>query len=152
METVITFTQDPIVIPPMKLPNREIGASVEFLGIVREMEQDSPLEGLNYEAYEPMAVRVLTHHLEELASQHPCDQVLFIHRLGWVPVGEPSLFVRVLSAHRQEALALLDELITRLKTDVPIWKSVSNKDPISCVSTFRHDAGGPVNGLARGRR
>jgi molybdopterin synthase catalytic subunit len=47
---------------------------------------------------------------------------LFIHRLGWVPVGEASLFVRVLSAHRGEALRFLAEAINRLKTDVPIWK------------------------------
>ncbi len=123
METIITFTQTPIVIPPLKLPSREIGASVEFAGIVRAGENGRVLEGLNYEAYEPMALRVLSRHLHELGSQHPCAQIHFIHRLGWVPVGETSLFVRVLSAHRQEALALVDELITRLKTDVPIWKS-----------------------------
>ena len=124
METSITFTQAPIIIPPQNLSSREIGASLEFLGIVRELEKHNVLEGLNYEAYEPMARRILSRHLEELGSRHPCEQVLFIHRLGWVPVGEASLFVRVLSSHRQEAFALLDELITRLKTDVPIWKSV----------------------------
>ncbi len=125
METIITFTEAPIVIPPLNLPSREIGASLEFLGIVRELEKDSVLKGLNYEAYESMARRVLTRHFEELGSRHPCEQVLFIHRLGWVPVGEASLFVRVLSSHRQEAFLFLDALITRLKTDVPIWKSAT---------------------------
>jgi molybdopterin synthase catalytic subunit len=44
--------------------------------------------------------------------------------LGWVPVGEASLFIRVLAAHREEALAFCGELISRMKQDVPIWKRV----------------------------
>jgi molybdopterin synthase catalytic subunit len=124
MLTEIHFTAEPIVVPPEVLPSREIGAAVEFRGIVREMEQGSALGGLQYEAYEPMARKVLQRHFEELAILHPCAAVLFIHRTGWVPVGEASLFIRVLSAHRGEALAFLAAAIDRLKLDVPIWKRV----------------------------
>jgi molybdopterin synthase catalytic subunit len=124
MLSEIHFTADPIVVPPEVLPSREIGASVEFRGIVREMEEGSTLSGLHYEAYEAMARRVLQGHFDELAAIHPCAAVLFIHRTGWVPVGEASLFIRVLSAHRGEALAFLGEAIDRLKLDVPIWKRV----------------------------
>ena len=124
MLSEIHFTADPIVVPPEVLPSREIGASVEFRGIVREMEQGSTLSGLQYEAYEAMARRVLQRHFDELAAIHPCAAVFFIHRTGWVPVGEASLFIRVLSAHRGEALAFLCEAIDRLKLDVPIWKRV----------------------------
>jgi molybdopterin synthase catalytic subunit len=118
----IVFTRDSIVSPSLELPSREIGACVEFLGIVRELERGEPLRGLQYEAYEVMARRLLERHFAELAVQHPCDSVVFIHRLGWVPVGEASLFIRVLSAHRGEGLRFLAEAIDRLKTDVPIWK------------------------------
>ncbi len=118
----IHFTDAPIVIPPAELPSREIGASVEFLGIVRELENGEALTGLFYEAYEPMARRVLGRHFAELAELHPCAAVHFIHRTGPVPVGEASLFIRVLASHRKEALAFLSEAIDRLKTDVPIWK------------------------------
>ncbi len=122
MEVQITFTKEPIVIPPLTLPSREIGACLEFQGIVREQEQDRKLTGLQYEAHEPMARRHLHRIFEELTATHPCAQVVFIHRLGWVPVGESSLFVRVISAHRGEALQFLAESINRLKADVPIWK------------------------------
>lgn len=121
----IHFTGDPVVIPPEVLPSLEIGAAVEFRGIVREMEEGSALPGLFYEAYEPMARRVLQRHFEELAALHPCAAVHFIHRTGWVRVGEASLFIRVLSAHRGEALAFLADAIDRLKLDVPIWKRSS---------------------------
>ena len=120
----IYFTGEPIVIPPESLPSREIGAAVEFQGIVRELEEGDALSGLFYEAYEPMARRVLQRHLEELSRIHPCAAVHFIHRTGWVPVGEASLFIRVLSSHRKEALAFLGDAIDRLKLDVPIWKRI----------------------------
>ena len=122
MEKIITFTSEPIVIPPAALPTREIGAYVEFQGVVRELEQGETLTGLHYEAHESMARRHLERIFDELCAAHPCAAVIFIHRLGWVPVGEASLFIRVLSSHRGEALRFLAEAIDRLKADVPIWK------------------------------
>jgi molybdopterin synthase catalytic subunit len=122
MNTQILFTREVIIVPPLDLTSREIGASVEFQGIVRELEQGTPLEGIEYGAYEPMARRLLYAHFADLSAKYPCDSIVFIHRFGWVPVGEVSLFVRVLSAHRGEALSFLADAIDRLKTDVPIWK------------------------------
>lgn len=122
METHIVFTKSAIVVPALALPSREVGACVEFSGIVRETEHDRALAGLHYEAYEPMATRELARIFDELHAAHPCVAVVFIHRLGWVPVGEASLFVRVLAAHRGEALRFLAAAIDRMKADVPIWK------------------------------
>jgi molybdopterin synthase catalytic subunit len=120
----IQFTSEPIVIPAVTLPSREIGAVAEFQGLVREIEGDRALDGLFYEAYEAMARKVLEKHLHELGEIHGCAAVHFIHRLGWVPVGEASLYIRVLSSHRREALQFLADSIDRLKLDVPIWKVV----------------------------
>lgn len=122
MNLDITFTRAPIALPPPSLPSREIGAVVEFHGIVRETEGAEAITGLDYEAYEPMAVRQLEGHLWELNALHPCSAVTFIHRLGRVPVGEASLYLRVAAKHRGPALALCGALIDRMKDDVPIWK------------------------------
>lgn len=122
MEKAIVFTHSPIVVPPLALASREIGACVEFQGIVRETEGAAALAGLEYEAYEAMAVRHLERIFEELQAVHGCAAVTFIHRLGWVPVGEASLFIRVLAAHRGPALRFCAEAIDRMKRDVPIWK------------------------------
>lgn len=105
------------------MPSLEIGACVEFHGIVRQLEDTTAIAGLHYEAYEPMARTHLARHLDELAHLHACEAVIFIHRLGWVPVGESSLYLRVLAAHRGPALRFLADAIERLKLDVPIWKS-----------------------------
>jgi molybdopterin synthase catalytic subunit len=125
MKPEILFTHQPIVIPPLALESREVGALIEFLGIVRELENGTPLAGLHYEAYEKMARLELQRLLTELAEKFPVQAVLFIHRLGWVPVGEASLLIRIQSAHRGAALSFCAESIDRLKLDVPIWKSTT---------------------------
>ncbi|HEX8295137.1 MAG TPA: molybdenum cofactor biosynthesis protein MoaE [Chthoniobacteraceae bacterium] len=126
IEQVISFTREPIAAPALRLPSREIGACAEFWGIVRATEGATELAGLHYEAYEKMAARQLARIFLELGSEHDCAAVVFVHRLGWVPVGEASLFVRVLAAHRGPALCCIAAAIDRLKADVPIWKRLSS--------------------------
>ena len=125
MRTEIVFTHEPIVAPARRVESREVGACVEFFGIVREMEKGAALSGLGYEAHESMARKHLERIFAELAEAHPVEEVVFIHRLGWVPVGEASMFVRVLSAHRGEALFFCGAAIDRMKQDVPIWKRIT---------------------------
>ena len=127
MRAEIVFTHEPLVAPPLRMESREVGACVEFRGIVRELENGSALSGLRYEAHESMARAQLGRIFCELNVEHPIEAVLFVHRLGWVPVGEASMFARVLAAHRGEALAFCGAAIDRMKRDVPIWKRVAAK-------------------------
>jgi molybdopterin synthase catalytic subunit len=122
MKLRIEFVASPIQSPASEYASRETGACLEFLGIVRESEEGAAIPGLHYEAYEPMARQQLERIVAELAGVNPCDEVIFVHRLGFVPVGEASLLVRITSRHRRAALAVMDELINRLKAEVPIWK------------------------------
>ncbi len=122
MLTSIVLTTAAIEIPPLELPDQEVGASVEFAGIVRQGEGDQRIAGLFYEAYAPMARKQLETIARELVDRFPCKALSFVHRLGWVPVGECSLWIRVLASHRAEAFAFSSALIDQLKTDVPIWK------------------------------
>jgi len=122
MKTHIEFTRHPIVPPAVPPAAREIGALLEFSGIVRESEGGQKIPGLRYEAYEPMARTQLEKICADLSIKHACEEVWFIHRLEFVPVGEASLFIRISARHRGPALALMAELIDRLKADVPVWK------------------------------
>ncbi len=122
MKIHIEFTRSAIVPPAADGVPPGIGACLEFSGIVRELENGAKIPGLFYEAYEPMARAQLEKILRQLALKHPCEEVVFIHRLDFVPVGEASLFIRIGSWHRQAGLALMGELIDRLKADVPVWK------------------------------
>jgi molybdopterin synthase catalytic subunit len=127
MEITIRFTETAIEAPALELSSREIGASVEFRGLVRELEKGEPLAGFFYEAYHPMAENQMRRILTELAVNHPCEAAWFIHRLGWVPVGETSIYLRINSSHRGEAFALCAQALDRMKVDVPIWKRTEQR-------------------------
>ena len=122
MDTEVIFTDGPITPPQRTRALRETGAVVEFHGVVRATEGDAQLDGLFYEAYEPMARREFDRIIAQLAVRHSPQGVCIVHRLGFAPVGEASLYVRVESKHRGAALAFCGELIDRMKQDVPIWK------------------------------
>jgi molybdopterin synthase catalytic subunit len=99
------------------------GAVVEFVGIVRGVEREEKISGLIYEIYEAMAERMVRRIVEELEAKYPCLAFQLAHRHGFVPVGEASIYVRIESSHRTEAIHMLEHFMNRLKTDVPIWKS-----------------------------
>lgn len=128
MEMHFELTENPI--PPSAPPNglEKTGAVVEFLGVVRLMEANRPINGLHYEAYPEMARHQFEKIVRELSVPWPCQRVELIHRTGWVPVGEASIRIRVLAAHRREALEMCSALLDRLKQDIPIWK----KAPAFC--------------------
>ena len=127
MEIEVLFTNGAITTPTRGRALRETGAVVEFHGVVRATEGDTQLDGLYYEAYEPMARREFDRIIAQLAARHSPQDVCIVHRLGFVPVGEASLYVRVEAKHRGAALAFCGELIDRMKQDVPIWKTAPRK-------------------------
>lgn len=111
------------IVPPPVSTDPTSGAVVSFLGVVRGEEQGQPIRSLFYEAYRPMAENQIREILTGLSLQLPCTSVEVSHRLGSVPVGETSLWVRVCAPHRAEAFQLLTTFLDRLKQDVPIWKT-----------------------------
>lgn len=126
MKLHLQLTPAPIPSPlPLHFPEDGCcGSEIEFQGKVRASEKGTVISGLFYEAYEPMARKEIERLLLELGSSAPCLSVEVIHRLGWVPVNETSLHVRVRSTHRREGFQLLTRFLDRLKQDVPIWKSI----------------------------
>ncbi len=122
MEVEVVITEKALGQPTPRFRS-DAGAVVEFHGVVRDSEDRVPIRALVYEAYDPMAKRLLREHLEAVLQQHDCRAGTVHHRIGTVPVGEASLYVAVASPHRKEALAAVGEFIDRLKTDVPIWKT-----------------------------
>lgn len=98
------------------------GASVEFLGVVRRMENGAPIEYLEYEAYVPMAEALLDRLIQQAREQFGLSKVYFRHRLGAIRVGEIAVIIGVHAPHRAEAFAGCQFLLEALKRDIPIWK------------------------------
>jgi molybdopterin synthase catalytic subunit len=99
-----------------------IGALAEFSGIVRAEENGRDIAALEYEAYSPMAERVMREIIEDINRRHSCLFVQVTHRVGIIRVGETAIHIVVTSRHRAEAFAMLTEFMDRLKQDVPVWK------------------------------
>lgn len=100
----------------------EDGAVVLFEGIVRNHSRGRGTRYLEYEAYEPMAVKEMERLAEEALSKFQIRDVAIIHRLGHLDVGETSVLIVVVSAHRAAAFEACRWLIDTLKRKVPIWK------------------------------
>jgi len=100
----------------------DCGAVVEFQGIVRGSEAGVPIAAIDYECHVEMAKAQLGRIAEHVASFYELAEFTVLHRIGTVPVGETSLYLRAVAPHRREAFGAAMELIERLKKDVPIWK------------------------------
>ena len=98
------------------------GARIDFQGIVRGSEDGREIEGIDYEAHRKMAEHQLRQIAEEATIQFDLRSVIIHHRIGFVAVGESSLFMRVFSGHRQAAFQASLWIVDELKKKVPIWK------------------------------
>jgi molybdopterin synthase catalytic subunit len=109
----------------------QAGAVLDFYGVVRGQEEAREIAGLDYEAHAAMARHQLELLAAETAARFAIFQLILHHRIGFVPVAEPSLFLRVSSAHRGTAFAAAQWLIDELKARIPIWKhpALSTESP-----------------------
>ena len=98
------------------------GAVIVFQGIVRNMEDGVPINAIDYESFNEMACHQFELIFEDIDRQWPIESVRLVHRIGVVPVNEPSLWVEIITAHRAEAFAACQFLIDEMKVRVPIWK------------------------------
>lgn len=100
----------------------EDGAAVVFEGIVRNHSQGRKTLFLEYEAYEPMAVRKMEEIGREVKGKFAISRLGMIHRVGRLEIGETSVAIIVTSAHRRAAFEACRYAIDRLKQSVPVWK------------------------------
>jgi MoaE-MoaD fusion protein len=105
-----------------RLQLAEDGALITFEGVVRNNTKGRPTRFLDYECYEPMALKQMERIGCEIAAAWPIGRIALVHRLGRLLIGETSVVVMVTAPHRQAAFEAALEGINRLKRQVPIWK------------------------------
>ncbi len=98
------------------------GAVVLFLGVVRDQNEGRVVEGIEYEAYEEMAVSVLTAIAREAGESADTERIAVAHRTGELEVGEVSLVIAVGTPHREEAYQASRYIIEEIKKRLPVWK------------------------------
>jgi len=114
----IRVTPEPLDLAAVSAAVRDsrAGAVVVFEGVTREVDE------LDYEAYVEMAEPKLAAIAAEEAERHGLCAVAVEHRVGTVPLSEPSVLVAVSAGHRGEAFAGARAVIDRVKAEAPIWK------------------------------
>ena len=106
----------------------EDGASLLFLGVVRDHNDGRSVGGVRYDAYEEMAEQVLSDIVDEAARAAGTDRIAAVHRIGELRVGEVSVAIAVSSPHRAEAYEASRYVIEEIKKRLPVWKKERYRD------------------------
>jgi MoaE-MoaD fusion protein len=111
-------TSDPLSLDrlALRVSDPRAGAVVTFQGVTRDVES------LEYEAYVEMAEEKIAAIVASAVESHGLCAAAAEHRVGTVPLTEPSVIVAASSPHRGEAFAGAREIIDRIKAEAPIWK------------------------------
>ena len=99
-----------------------LGAVTLFLGTVRDVNDGRAVAGIEYSAYEPMAVKEMERIAEEVNARFGVSRFIVVHRIGELALGEASVAIVAAHAHRQSALDASRYAIEELKKRVPVWK------------------------------
>jgi molybdopterin synthase catalytic subunit len=102
--------------------NRSDGAVVTFVGLVRDFNEGSSVNGLFLEHYPGMTENSLKDISRQAKERWSLGRVRIIHRIGQLELGEQIVFVGVTSMHRKSAFEACEFIMDYLKTQAPFWK------------------------------
>ena len=108
----------------------EDGAGLLFVGVVRDHNEGRSVGGVKYDAYEEMAIGVLTEIAGEAAQLLGTDRIAVVHRVGDLAVGDVSVAIAVSSPHRTQAYESSRFIIEEIKKRLPVWKKERYSDGV----------------------
>ncbi|WP_033827073.1 molybdenum cofactor biosynthesis protein MoaE [Bacillus andreraoultii] len=118
------IVNEPIVVEDLmkKVACRNAGAITTFTGTVREWTKGKRTRYLEYQAYVPMAEKMLQTIGNEVQTNWPGTQIAITHRIGRLNISDIAVCIAVSSPHRKAAYEANEYTIERIKQMVPIWK------------------------------
>ncbi|ALC80900.1 MULTISPECIES: molybdenum cofactor biosynthesis protein MoaE [Bacillus] len=130
-----------------KVESNKAGAITTFIGTVREWTNGKKTVYLKYEAYKPMAVKMLQQISDEISERWPLTKTAISHRVGSLRISEAAVVIAVSSPHRKDAYEANEYAIERIKQIVPIWKKEHWEDGTSWIGnqqeTISYPSGAP---------
>jgi len=124
------------------LDDASCGGFVCFEGRVRDYNEGHSVVSLEYEAFEPLALKEGERILGEARERFGIERVLCVHRVGALSVGDVAVWVGVNARHRGEAFAACRYIIDEVKHRVPIWKKERYADGqtqwVNCAHCAAH--------------
>jgi molybdopterin synthase catalytic subunit len=114
----VRVTGEPLSLDELiqRVKDPRAGAVVTFSGVTRDVDE------LDYEAYAEMAEHKIATIVAAAIDRHELCAAAAEHRIGIVPLSEPSVIVAVSAPHRDAAFAAAREIIDEIKAQAPIWK------------------------------
>ena len=103
------------------LKSKQAGAVASFSGDVRDNDAHKDVTSLTYEIH-PTAQSVIEEITHRIAAKHDVLGVAVAHRYGDIAIGETAFAVVVTAVHRGPAFAACEEIVSTVKTELPIWK------------------------------
>jgi molybdopterin synthase catalytic subunit len=131
----VTFTGRTRVTPWTPAPGQEAEAAQHAGRVVEE---------LDYEAFEPMAIRVLDQIADEIEERFGVRRVAIVHRTGVVPLGDSSIVVVAVAPHRDAAFAAARYAIDETKARAPIWKAERFQDGVVWIGEAARTSADPA--------
>ena len=118
------LTSQPIDVPALtrEVAAEDRGAVSIFLGTVRNSNEGRAVNGIDYSAYDTMAVAEMNRIVDEAGERFRGVAIAMEHRIGTLQVGDVSVAIACAHAHRAPALDANRYVIEELKRRVPIWK------------------------------
>jgi len=118
------FTRTPLATDALRsqLADPACGGYAAFEGWVRDSNEGRPVRGLEYEAFEPLAVREGERIVAEAVARFGVSRAACVHRLGQLAIGDLAVWVGVSAPHRDEAFRACRYIIDEVKHRLPIWK------------------------------
>ncbi len=120
----VLISEDELTISSVEamLSDAGSGGKVYFVGAVRNVTKGKKVTSLEFECYEPMALKEMNSIALQAQAKWPINNIVIHHRIGKLAVGEYPVIIGAASAHRGDAFAACQYMIDRLKETVPIWK------------------------------
>ena len=112
----------------------DTGAVNVFIGTVRNISKNKAVVGLEFEAYESMALKEINKIIEEAHQRWPVNAMAIYHRVGALGIGDIPVVIAVATPHRQQGFEACQFAIDTLKQKVPIWKKEIFADGEAWVS------------------
>ena len=106
----------------VSLTDNAAGGYVAFEGWIRNQNEGQEVLRLEYEVYEPLAIKEGQKIIAEAKAMYPILNADCVHREGLLELGDCAVWVGVTAAHRDEAFAACRYIIDEVKIRLPIWK------------------------------
>ncbi|MDQ2719894.1 MAG: molybdenum cofactor biosynthesis protein MoaE [Bacteroidota bacterium] len=105
-----------------RLENDQAGATILFIGTVRNVNKEKEVLYLEYEAFKQLAEKMINNIIEDAKSKFNLIAAVCVHRVGKLNIGDTAVAVITVATHRQEAYMANQFIIDRVKHEAPIWK------------------------------